>query len=940
MLATDVSLPSSLPAHNGGAPTTHMPRPPARETTINPPSSAAAAGTASRLGATRVWPLVVLLAGWTLSGWMYEFLEREGQRRQEEFFGERVAEAQAAIHVRMTNYVDALHGGTSFFAASQSFDRDEWRVYSESLQLKKRYPGINGLGVILAVPPDRVEEWRARVRTIGETEPSISPFPNTPAGLPDDPKYLITYLEGNVGEHLPIGRNIATEPSRRRAAELARDTGQPQIHRRIPGSRDTQRRSGLLLYVPLYAKGATLDTLEERRTAHLGWVYAQVHSEIFLDGVLGPMGQTLRLHFFEGGLGPEQLLYASDYANSEPLPTFERVTEVTMAGQPFQLGWQRGPKFPAAGRAPAVWVASSLAVASLLLAGLVTSLQSVGRRATTIAATRTVELAASEERFRHAFEFAGIGMAIVALDGRWQRVNESLCEIVGYAKAELLQKTFQDITHPDDLDTDLALLRELIDGRRRFYQMEKRYFHRDGHIVWIRLTASLVRDCAGAPLHIIAQIEDIMERKQLEKNLARARDQALEASRLKSEFLAMMSHEIRTPMNGVIGMTALLRDTPLTLTQADYVRTIESSGDSLLTILNDILDYSKIEAGRIELESAPFDVRECVSDALDLFAASAREKNLRLDSTITAGVPACVAGDATRLRQILVNLLGNAIKFTDTGEVKVSLHAEPLDSKSSQQRLTFAVSDTGIGIPPEGMERLFKSFSQVDASMTRRFGGTGLGLAISQRLAGLMGGTMWVESEPGRGSTFHFTVVVETRVAPKSAVPASTAAKVDATLGRRCPLRVLVAEDNPVNQRVATLLLQRLGYRATTVGNGLEAVAALELADYDVILMDVEMPEIDGCEATRRIRATRRATARPWIIALTAGAMPEDRERALAAGMNDFLTKPVRTDALSVALTRAHASVSQPQLQPANSDAPFEDKEEFHVGEKAEYTVS
>jgi CheY-like chemotaxis protein len=374
--------------------------------------------------------------------------------------------------------------------------------------------------------------------------------------------------------------------------------------------------------------------------------------------------------------------------------------------------------------------------------------------------------------------------------------------------------------------------------------------------------------------------------------------------------------------------------------QADYVRTIESSGNSLLTILNDILDYSKLEAGRIELEVAPFELRECVNDALDLFAANARGKNIHLDSTIAARVPDWVAGDATRLRQILANLLGNAIKFTDAGEVKVSLDAEPPDATTSNQRLTFAVSDTGIGIPPEGMERLFKSFSQVDASMTRRFGGTGLGLAISKRLAELMGGTIWVESQPGRGSTFYFTVLVEPRAAPKRAVPRSSSAEVDATLGQRCPLRVLVAEDNPVNQRVATLMLQRLGYRATTVGNGLEALAALDLADYDAILMDVEMPEIDGCEATRRIRAKRQTPARPWIIALTAGAMPEDRARALAAGMNDFLTKPVRTDALGVALARAYASASppvlRPHLQPDHSHARLPHREDFHVGERAE----
>jgi PAS domain S-box-containing protein len=895
--------------------------------------SAVSPETTSRFGVGRLWPIAVLLAGWALSAWMFVFLQRESLRRQQEFFGERVAEAQAAIHVRMTNYLDALRGGTSFFAASKSVDHEEWRVYSESLQLKTRYPGINGLGVILVVPTARVEEWRARVKSNGEVEPKISPFPNTRPEPGDDTQYLITYLEGNVGERLPIGRNIATEPSRRRAAELARDTGQPQIHQRVPGSRDKQRRSGLLLYVPLYAKGAKVDTVEERRAAHLGWVYAQVYPDVFLDGVLGPMGRTLRLHFFEaGGLGRDQLLYASDGAGTEPLPAFERVTEITMAGRTFQLGWQRGPKFPIASRAPALWVAGSLAVATLLLAGLVMSLQSLGRRATAIAIERTVALTASEERFREAFESAGIGMAIVALDGRWLRVNTTLCEIVGYASSELLQKTFQDITHPEDLDADLALLRELIDGRRRVYQMEKRYFHRDGHVVWIRLTVSLARDAAGAPLHVIAQIEDIMERKQLEKNLALARDQALEASRLKSEFLATMSHEIRTPMNGVIGMTALLRDTSLTVTQTEYVRTIESSGNSLLTILNEILDYSKIEAGRIELEVAPFDLRECVNDALELFAANARGKNIHLDATISARVPDWVAGDATRLRQILVNLLGNAIKFTDAGEVKLSLDVEPTDSAASHERLIFAVSDTGIGISPEGMDRLFKSFSQVDASMTRRFGGTGLGLAISKRLTELMGGTMWVESQPGSGSIFSFTVLVEPRATPKSGVPRSTAGEFDATLGGRCPLRVLVAEDNPVNQRVATLLLQRLGYRATIVGNGIEAVAALELAEYDAILMDVEMPEIDGCEATRRIRAKGQAPAHPWIIALTAGAMPEDRVRAMAAGMNDFLTKPVRTEALAAALARAHASLAASVRQPHGKSDPFPTQRERRAG--------
>jgi PAS domain S-box-containing protein len=662
----------------------------------------------------------------------------------------------------------------------------------------------------------------------------------------------------------------------------------------------------------------------------------------------------------------------------------------------------------------------------------------------------------SKERFELALESADLGLWDWNVETGEVFFNQRWAEMLGYTLDEIVPhvSSWEHLVHPDDIPDVMKVLNRHLSGETPVYITEHRMRTRSGEWKWIQDYGKIVeRDSAGKPLRMSGTHRDIDAQKIYEAELLAARKVAEAATTAKAEFLANMSHEIRTPMNAVIGMTSLLLDTTLTQEQEEYVNTIRLSSDALLTLINDILDFSKIEAGYLEIDRHPFNLRTCIEEVLELLVPKADEKGLELAYWIDENTPEDLIGDITRVRQVLVNLVNNGVKFTEKGEVVVTVGGQALESEWYE--LHISVRDTGIGIPFDRRDRLFQSFSQVDTSTTREYGGTGLGLAISNRLVEMMGGILWVESEVGVGSSFFVKLPMETcepaeppaqmpdpdilqgrrilivddnetnrqilthyvaqwgmhaAVAPSAHIAlewfhrgerfdiaildmhmpgmngitlateirkledeheheqpmhivlytsvlmgrsissmnkadiasflvkpvrpgvlyetlASTLqgsklsgrrarpTRIDAHLAKRHPLRILLAEDNIVNQKVALRLLEKMGYRADVAANGHEVLDALRQRFYDVVLMDVQMPEMDGIEATHRIRKRWPAEQQPHIIAMTAHTMEGDRQWCIDAGMNDYVGKPIHVQELIEKLMDAPsaADVRPPQ---------------------------
>ena len=851
-----------------------------------------------------------------------------------------------------------------------------------------------------------------------------------------DPERRTRWVFPAAGNEAAVGFNQDSVAARQEALAASAASAAPAVS--APTDVNGERQAGFVIYAPVLRRGqlagwVAAEYLYERLFGEVAQAELKLGADYHL--VVATGGEPV----YEGGAQPAVTADTFTLNRSEAAFGEHRLQVAVTPGE-LALAHDRRflPDFAlAAGVGLTALLGLSVHLARRALAGRQLAELSNRMLVKENEDRRRIEsrLKLSDERLRLALDSTEIGIFEWNVPAGHVFYSSGLWAMFGYEPAQMgaTPDAWESLIHPDDLVHFRPRLDAQLAGVATFIDQEYRIRTARSEWRWVYARSKTIAAGAGGrPARIIGTVQDVTARVETEHELRRAKTEADAASRAKSEFLASMSHEIRTPMNGIIGMTSMMMDTEMSAEQRNFVNTIRASSEALLAIVNNILDFSKIESGKMEIERVPFALGLCLEETLDIFAMQAADKNIDLGYCVAADVPPWIVGDVTRLWQVIANLINNAIKFTGRGQVGVEVRRSGQTS-GGRFVLEFTVRDTGIGIPPERMGRLFKAFSQVDSSTTRRFGGTGLGLAICQRLAQLMGGGIRVESVEGAGSAFIFSILTEAAPVPPEAgalpapplalrpggilavtdnrvtqerlrhlfaawgvsfelaasaaegaalaarrpsrpalllidqlgdgtagadaplagllcprlflvpfgrtvspradgLPADSvvkplknlailqaitrlfsakpaAARAAAPQERRfmaeeVPLRVLLAEDNPVNQKVALGLLERLGYRADLAANGKQAVAKAEQQPYDLILMDLQMPEMDGLEASRLIRSRLPAARQPKIIALTANAMQGDRELCLAAGMDDYVAKPVKLTEIAAAIRR------------------------------------
>ncbi len=846
--------------------------------------------------------ILTLVLGIILSITAFLFIQESEHDRWRGGFKRAADERLIVLERDFFSTFETLQSLGGLFNAAPGLDREAFRRFTAPVLA--RHPGIQALEWIPRVKASERPAYEAAARRDGFpgfkfTERQAQ---GRMAGAAERDEYFPVYfVEPLKGNELALGFDLGSNPVRLKALQQARDSGEMVATARITLVQETGAQYGFLVFKPVYGEGPAPDTVKSRRQNLAGFALGVFRIGDIIEGSMGRLGSGSKAMdvFILDRSAPvgKQLLYpkpAGERSREELLASDCVASQRNVAGRRWSVSF-----CPPGGRHQVAYYRQSVAVllAGLLLSGLLAAylrmIITQRERTERVVEQRTAELAESESRVRAVVDNVIDGIITINADGAIRTFNPAAESIFGYSADEVAGQNVKILMPPPYKDEHDGYLANYINtGNAKIIGIGREVEGRrkDGSTFPMSLAVSEIE--LGDKRMFVGVVRDITRFKQAEDALHAAKEQAENANRVKSDFLAMMSHEIRTPINGILGVLGLLKDTDLDGEQHNYVDTGHNSAEALLDIINDILDFSKIEAGKLEFEIVEFDLASLAEGVAEMLSPRASAKNIGLSLNIAEDAPNRLMGDPGRVRQILLNLAGNAVKFTLEGEVTISVSA--VDETPSRTTLRFEVADTGIGIPEEKHDGLFAEFTTVDPSYSRKFEGTGLGLAISKRLVGMMGGEIGFTSAQRKGSTFWFTVGFE-KASGESAGPAPPKAAGAVSLAGR-KLRILLAEDNPTNRLVIKAILRKAGQHVDAVANGMEAVEAVRTLPYDIVLMDVSMPDMDGLEATAAIRSMGEGKADIPIIALTAHAMKGDREKFIAAGMNDYLQKPANRD--------------------------------------------